>query len=273
MAKESIKVQVEKWMLGHRYFVTNPKVSLTVAARECSNDMGIKVSTADKYIRDIKIEWNSKYGEDKLIPWSDTLEALKYDSDFEVKEELEKAYSESDIEERVEKAFPKKNLKEIELDYKKNVEDDNMVVKSFGELGDIFEDGVKEEIPTVKLERDETKTEGYKIVNQEGQVVGEVNDNMVTFKEDVTEESKIQIPEGLCISSITCFGSKGKVDVNVNGVFQQTPRFKNERGEFVPAEAICYKTEEDLDKYYQELKFCFQLKKMLDLKNPTRREK
>ena len=34
-----------------------------------------------------------------------------------------------------------------------------------------------------------------------------------------------------------------------------------------------FKTEEDLDKYYQELKFCFQLKKMLDLKNPTRRER
>ena len=264
MAKESIKIQVEKWMLGHRYFVTNPKVSLTVAARECSNDMGIKVSTADKYIRDIKIEWNSKYGEDKLIPWSDTLEALKYDSDFEVKEELEKAYRKSDIEERVEKAFPKKNLKEIELDYKKNVEDDNMVVKSFGELGDIFEDEVKEEIPTVKLERDETKTEGYKIVNQEVEAIN---------LKDGIEESKIQIPEGFCISSITCFGSKGKIDVNINGVFQQTPRFKNERGEFVPAEAICFKTEEDLDKYYQELKFCFQLKKMLDLKNPTRREK
>ena len=262
MAKESIKVQVEKWMLGHRYLVTNPKVSLTVAARECSNDMSIKVSTADKYIRDIKVEWNSKYGEDKLIPWSDTLEALKFDSDFEVKEDLEKAYSESDIEERVEKAFPKKNLKEIELDYKKNVEDDNMVVKSFGELGDIFEDEVKEEIPTVKLERDETKTEGYKIVNQEVEAIN--------LKDGVEE---IQIPEGLCISSITCFGSKGKVDVNINGVFQQTPRFKNERGEFVPAEAICFKTEEDLDKYYQELKFCFQLKKMLDLKNPTRRER
>lgn len=264
MTKESIKVQVEKWMLGHRYLVTNPKVSLTVAARECSKDMSIKVSTADKYIRDIKVEWNNKYGEDKLIPWSDTLEALKYDSDFEVKEDLEKAYRESDIEERVEKAFPKKNLKEIELDYKKNVEDDNMVVKSFGELGSIFGDEVKEEIPTVKLERDETKTEGYKVVNQEGEVVGEVNNG---------DEIKLQIPEGLCISSLTCFGIKGKVDVNVNGVFQQTPRFKNERGEFVPAEAICFKTEEDLDKYYQELKFCFQLKRMLDLKNPTRREK
>lgn len=270
MAKESIKTQVEKWMLGHRYFVTNPKISLTVAARECSKDMGIKVSTADKYIRDIKIEWNSKYGEDKLIPWSDTLEALKFDSDFEVKEDLEKAYKESDIEERVEKAFPKKNLKEIELDYKKNVEDDNMVVKSFGELGDIFEGGVKEEIPTVKLERDETKTGGYNMVNQEGQVVGEINDNTITFKDNVGD---IKIPEGLCISSLTCFGIKGKIDVNINGVFQQTPRFKNERGEFVPAEAICFKTEEDLDKYYQELKFCFQLKKMLDLKNPTRREK
>lgn len=252
MAKESIRVQVEKWMLGHRYLVTNPKVSLTVAARECSKDMSIKVSTADKYIRDIKVEWNSKYGEDKLIPWSDTLEALKYDSDFEVKEDLEKAYRESDIEERVEKAFPKKNLKEIELDYKKNVEDDNMVVKSFGELGDIFEDGVNEED-----------------VNQ---IVKEVDDNIINLKDEV-EESKIQIPEGFCISSLTCFGSKGKVDININGVFHQTPRFKNERGEFVPAEAICFKTEEDLDKYYQELKFCFQLKKMLDLKNPTRRER
>ena len=250
MAKESIKVQVEKWMFGHRYLVTNPKVSLTVAARECSKDMSIKVSTADKYIRDIKAEWNSKYGEDKLIPWSDTLEALKYDSDFEVKEDLEKAYRESDIEERVEKAFPKKNLKEIELDYKKNVEDDNMVVKSFGELGDIFEDGVNEED-----------------VNQ---IVKEVDDNIINLKDEV---EGFQIPEGFCISSLTCFGSKGKVDININGVFHQTPRFKNERGEFVPAEAICFKTEEDLDKYYQELKFCFQLKKMLDLKNPTRREK
>lgn len=250
MAKESIKVQVEKWMLGHRYLVTNPKVSLTVAARECSNDMSIKVSTADKYIRDIKVEWNNKYGEDKLIPWSDTLEALKYDSDFEVKEDLEKAYRESDIEERVEKAFPKKNLKEIELDYKKNVEDDNMVVKSFGELGDIFEDGVNEED-----------------VNQ---IVKEVDDNIINLKDEI---EGFQIPEGFCISSLTCFGSKGKVDININGVFHQTPRFKNERGEFVPAEAICFKTEEDLDKYYQELKFCFQLKKMLDLKNPTRRER
>lgn len=250
MAKESIKVQVEKWMLGHRYLVTNPKVSLTVAARECSKDMSIKVSTADKYIRDIKVEWNSKYGEDKLIPWSDTLEALKYDSDFEVKEDLEKAYRESDIEERVEKAFPKKNLKEIELDYKKNVEDDNMVVKSFGELGDIFEDGVNEED-----------------VNQ---IVKEVDDNIINLKDEI---EGFQIPEGFCISSLTCFGSKGKVDININGVFHQTPRFKNERGEFVPAEAICFKTEEDLDKYYQELKFCFQLKKMLDLKNPTRRER
>lgn len=250
MAKESIKVQVEKWMLGHRYLVTNPKVSLTVAARECSNDMSIKVSTADKYIRDIKVEWNSKYGEDKLIPWSDTLEALRYDSDFEVKEDLEKAYRESDIEERVEKAFPKKNLKEIELDYKKNVEDDNMVVKSFGELGDIFEDGVNEED-----------------VNQ---IVKEVDDNIINLKDEI---EGFQIPEGFCISSLTCFGSKGKVDVNINGVFHQTPRFKNERGEFVPADAICFKTEEDLDKYYQELKFCFQLKKMLDLKNPTRRER
>ena len=250
MAKESIKVQVEKWMLGHRYLVTNPKVSLTVAARECSKDMSIKVSTADKYIRDIKVEWNSKYGEDKLIPWSDTLEALKYDSDFEVKEDLEKAYRESDIEERVEKAFPKKNLKEIELDYKKNVEDDNMVVKSFGELGDIFEDGVNEED-----------------VNQ---IVKEVDDNIINLKDEM---EGFQIPEGFCISSLTCFGSKGKVDININGVFHQTPRFKNERGEFVPAEAICFKTEEDLDKYYQELKFCFQLKKMLDLKNPTRRER
>lgn len=250
MAKESIKVQVEKWMLGHRYLVTNPKVSLTVAARECSNDMSIKVSTADKYIRDIKVEWNSKYGEDKLIPWSDTLEALRYDSDFEVKEDLEKAYRESDIEERVEKAFPKKNLKEIGLDYKKNVEDDNMVVKSFGELGDIFEDGVNEED-----------------VNQ---IVKEVDDNIINLKDGI---EGFQIPEGFCISSLTCFGSKGKVDVNINGVFHQTPRFKNERGEFVPADAICFKTEEDLDKYYQELKFCFQLKKMLDLKNPTRRER
>lgn len=250
MAKESIKVQVEKWMLGHRYLVTNPKVSLTVAARKCSKDMSIKVSTADKYIRDIKVEWNNKYGEDKLIPWSDTLEALKYDSDFEVKEELEKAYRESDIEERVEKAFPKKNLKEIELDYKKNVEDDNMVVKSFGELGDIFEDGVNEED-----------------VNQ---IVKEVDDNIINLKDGI---EGFQIPEGFCISSLTCFGSKGKVDININGVFHQTPRFKNERGEFVPAEAICFKTEEDLDKYYQELKFCFQLKKMLDLKNPTRRER
>ena len=250
MTKESIKVQVEKWMLGHRYLVTNPKVSLTVAARECSNDMSIKVSTADKYIRDIKVEWNSKYGEDKLIPWSDTLEALKYDSDFEVKEDLEKAYRESDIEERVEKAFPKKNLKEIELDYKKNVEDDNMVVKSFGELGDIFEDGVNEED-----------------VNQ---IVKEVDDNIINLKDGI---EGFQIPEGFCISSLTCFGSKGKVDININGVFHQTPRFKNERGEFVPAEAICFKTEEDLDRYYQELKFCFQLKKILDLKNPTRREK
>lgn len=250
MAKESIKVQVEKWMLGHRYLVTNPKVSLTVAARECSNDMSIKVSTADKYIRDIKVEWNSKYGEDKLIPWSDTLEALKYDSDFEVKEDLEKAYRESDIEERVEKAFPKKNLKEIELDYKKNVEDDNMVVKSFGELGDVFGDGVNEED-----------------VNQ---IVKEVDDNIINLKDGI---EGFQIPEGFCISSLTCFGSKGKVDININGVFHQTPRFKNERGEFVPAEAICFKTEEDLDKYYQELKFCFQLKKMLDLKNPTRRER
>ena len=250
MAKESIKVQVEKWMLGHRYLVTNPKVSLTVAARECSNDMSIKVSTADKYIRDIKVEWNSKYGEDKLIPWSDTLEALKYDSDFEVKEDLEKAYRESDIEERVEKAFPKKNLKEIELDYKKNVEDDNMVVKSFGELGDIFEDGVNEED-----------------VNQ---IVKEVDDNIINLKDGI---EGFQIPEGFCISSLTCFGSKGKVDININGVFHQTPRFKNERGEFVPAEAICFKTEEDLDRYYQELKFCFQLKKILDLKNPTRRER
>lgn len=250
MAKESIKVQVEKWMLGHRYLVTNPKVSLTVAARECSNDMSIKVSTADKYIRDIKVEWNSKYGEDKLIPWSDTLEALKYDSDFEVKEDLEKAYRESDIEERVEKAFPKKNLKEIELDYKKNVEDDNMVVKSFGELGDIFGDEVNEED-----------------VNQ---IVKEVDDNIINLKDGI---EGFQIPEGFCISSLTCFGSKGKVDININGVFHQTPRFKNERGEFVPAEAICFKTEEDLDKYYQELKFCFQLKKMLDLKNPTRRER
>lgn len=250
MAKESIKVQVEKWMLGHRYLVTNPKVSLTVAARECSNDMSIKVSTADKYIRDIKVEWNSKYGEDKLIPWSDTLEALKYDSDFEVKEDLEKAYRESDIEERVEKAFPKKNLKEIELDYKKNVEDDNMVVKSFGELGDIFEDGVNE--------------------GDVNQIVKEVDDNIINLKDGI---EGFQIPEGFCISSLTCFGSKGKVDININGVFHQTPRFKNERGEFVPAEAICFKTEEDLDKYYQELKFCFQLKKMLDLKNPTRRER
>lgn len=250
MAKESIKVQVEKWMLGHRYLVTNPKVSLTVAARECSKDMSIKVSTADKYIRDIKVEWNNKYGEDKLIPWSDTLEALKYDSDFEVKEDLEKAYRESDIEERVEKAFPKKNLKEIELDYKKNVEDDNMIVKSFGELGDIFEDGVNEED-----------------VNQ---IVKEVDDNIINLKDGV---EGFQIPEGFCISSLTCFGSKGKVDININGVFHQTPRFKNERGEFVPAEAICFKTEEDLDKYYQELKFCFQLKKMLDLKNPTKRER
>lgn len=250
MAKESIKVQVEKWMLGHRYLVTNPKVSLTVAARECSNDMSIKVSTADKYIRDIKVEWNSKYGEDKLIPWSDTLEALKYDSDFEVKEDLEKAYRESDIEERVEKAFPKKNLKEIELDCKKNVEDDNMIVKSFGELGDIFEDGVNEED-----------------VNQ---IVKEVDDNIINLKDEI---EGFQIPEGFCISSLTCFGSKGKVDVNINGVFHQTPRFKNERGEFVPADAICFKTEEDLDRYYQELKFCFQLKKMLDLKNPTRRER
>lgn len=250
MAKESIKVQVEKWMLGHRYLVTNPKVSLTVAARECSNDMSIKVSTADKYIRDIKVEWNSKYGEDKLIPWSDTLEALKYDSDFEVKEDLEKAYRESDIEERVEKAFPKKNLKEIELDCKKNMEDDNMVVKSFGELGDIFEDGVNE--------------------GDVNQIVKEVDDNIINLKDGI---EGFQIPEGFCISSLTCFGSKGKVDVNINGVFHQTPRFKNERGEFVPAEAICFKTEEDLDKYYQELKFCFQLKKMLDLKNPTRRER
>lgn len=250
MAKESIKVQVEKWMLGHRYLVTNPKVSLTVAARECSNDMSIKVSTADKYIRDIKVEWNSKYGEDKLIPWSDTLEALRYDSDFEVKEDLEKAYRESDIEERVEKAFPKKNLKEIELDCKKNVEDDNMIVKSFGELGDIFEDGVNEED-----------------VNQ---IVKEVDDNIINLKDGI---EGFQIPEGFCISSLTCFGSKGKVDVNINGVFHQTPRFKNERGEFVPADAICFKTEEDLDRYYQELKFCFQLKKMLDLKNPTRRER
>lgn len=250
MAKESIKVQVEKWMLGHRYLVTNPKVSLTVAARECSKDMSIKVSTADKYIRDIKVEWNNKYGEDKLIPWSDTLEALKYDSDFEVKEDLEKAYRESDIEERVEKAFPKKNLKEIELDYKKNVEDDNMVVKSFGELGDIFEDGVNE--------------------GDVNQIVKEVDDNIINLKDEI---EGFQIPEGFCISSLTCFGSKGKVDVNINGVFHQTPRFKNERGEFVPAEAICFKTEEDLDKYYQELKFCFQLKKMLDLKNPTRRER
>lgn len=250
MAKESIKVQVEKWMLGHRYLVTNPKVSLTVAARECSNDMSIKVSTADKYIRDIKVEWNSKYGEDKLIPWSDTLEALKYDSDFEVKEDLEKAYRESDIEERVEKAFPKKNLKEIELDCKKNVEDDNMVVKSFGELGDIFEDGVNE--------------------GDVNQIVKEVDDNIINLKDGI---EGFQIPEGFCISSLTCFGSKGKVDVNINGVFHQTPRFKNERGEFVPADAICFKTEEDLDRYYQELKFCFQLKKMLDLKNPTRRER
>ena len=136
--------------------------------------------------------------------------------------------------------------------------------KAFGELGEILEDEVKEEIPTVKVERDETKTEGYKIVKQEVEAIN---------LKDGIEESKIQIPEGFCISSITCFGSKGKVDVNINGVFQQTPRFKNERGEFVPAESICYKTEEDLDKYYQELKFCFQLKKMLDLKNPTRRER
>lgn len=162
-------------------------------------------------------------------------------SPLDYMEDVAKAYNESNVEEKLSKNLKQQDFDSIELDYIKNRKRDEDMNKIRNQV-----------IPTGELVKQESLQ--AKPISKGNSVV-------------------MDIPESLVITHVTCFGSIGKIDISPSGIYLQVPRYRDENtNDYVPVESIPYKTREDLQRHYDEISKCFEIKEALDLKTPISRK-
>lgn len=162
-------------------------------------------------------------------------------SPLDYMEDVAKAYNESNVEEKLSKNLKQQDFDSIELDYIKNRKRDEDMNKIRNQV-----------IPTGELVKQEPIT--AKPISKGNSVIGD-------------------IPETLVVTHVTCFGSIGKIDISPSGIYLQVPRYRDENtNDYVPVESIPYKTREDLQRHYDEISKCFEIKEALDLKTPISRK-
>lgn len=170
---------------------------------------------------------------EKLI--RDILNIPHETSPLDYMEDVAKAYNESNVEEKLSKNLKQQDFDSIELDYIKNR----------------------------KRDADMNKIRNQVITN------GMINPEPIEKDHAVV----MDIPESLVITHVTCFGSVGKIDISPSGIYLQVPRYRDENtNEYVSVESIPYKTREDLQRHYDEISKCFEIKEALDLKTPISRK-
>lgn len=161
-------------------------------------------------------------------------------SPLDYMEDVAKAYNESNVEEKLSKNLKQQDFDSIELDYIKNR----------------------------KRDADMNKIRNQVIPNEM------INPEPIEAKPISKDNSVVMdIPESLVITHVTCFGSVGKIDISPSGIYLQVPRYRDENtNEYVSVESIPYKTKEDLQRHYDEISKCFEIKEALDLKTPISRK-
>lgn len=162
-------------------------------------------------------------------------------SPLDYMEDVAKAYNESNVEEKLSKNLKQQDFDSIELDYIKNRKRDADMNKIRNQV-----------IPTGELVKQEPLQ--AKPISKGNSVI-------------------VDIPETLVVTHVTCFGSIGKIDISPSGIYLQVPRYRDENtNDYVPVESIPYKTKEDLQRHYDEISKCFEIKEALDLKTPISRK-
>lgn len=162
-------------------------------------------------------------------------------SPLDYMEDVAKAYNESNVEEKLSKNLKQQDFDSIELDYIKNRKRDEDMNKIRNQV-----------IPTGELVKQEPL---------QAKPISKGNSAIV------------DIPETLVVTHVTCFGSIGKIDISPSGIYLQVPRYRDENtNDYVPVESIPYKTREDLQRHYDEISKCFEIKEALDLKTPISRK-
>lgn len=162
-------------------------------------------------------------------------------SPLDYMEDVAKAYNESNVEEKLSKNLKQQDFDSIELDYIKNRKRDADMNKIRNQV-----------IPTGELVKQEPL---------QAKPISKGNSAIV------------DIPETLVVTHVTCFGSIGKIDISPSGIYLQVPRYRDENtNDYVPVESIPYKTKEDLQRHYDEISKCFEIKEALDLKTPISRK-
>lgn len=162
-------------------------------------------------------------------------------SPLDYMEDVAKAYNDFNVEEKLSKNLKQQDFDSIELDYIKNRKRDEDMNKIRNQV-----------IPTGELVKQEPIT--AKPISKGNSVI-------------------VDIPETLVVTHVTCFGSIGKIDISPSGIYLQVPRYRDENtNDYVSVESIPYKTREDLQRHYDEISKCFEIKEALDLKTPISRK-
>lgn len=208
------------------------RTALIEIARRCSKDLGLKYATVEKLVRDI-------------------LNIPHETSPLDYMEDVAKAYNECNVEEKLSKNLKQQDFDSIELDYTKNRKRD-------AEMSNC-----KSKVTTTAIG-----------------ITGEVTGVSTPASEPLQAKpiSKgnsviVDIPETLVVTHVTCFGSVGKIDISPSGIYLQVPRYRDENtNDYVSVESIPYKTREDLQRHYDEISKCFEIKEALDLKTPISRK-
>lgn len=163
-------------------------------------------------------------------------------SPLDYMEDVAKAYNESNVEEKLSKNLKQQDFDSIELDYIKNRKRDEDMNKIRNQV-----------IPTGVYTPASEPLQAKPISKGNSGIV--------------------DIPETLVVTHVTCFGSIGKIDISPSGIYLQVPRYRDENtNDYVPVESIPYKTREDLQRHYDEISKCFEIKEALDLKTPISRK-
>lgn len=163
-------------------------------------------------------------------------------SPLDYMEDVAKAYNESNVEEKLSKNLKQQDFDSIELDYIKNRKRDEDMNK------------IRNQVIPTGVYTPASEPLQAKPISKGNSVI-------------------VDIPETLVVTHVTCFGSIGKIDISPSGIYLQVPRYRDENtNDYVPVESIPYKTREDLQRHYDEISKCFEIKEALDLKTPISRK-
>lgn len=163
-------------------------------------------------------------------------------SPLDYMEDVAKAYNESNVEEKLSKNLKQQDFDSIELDYIKNRKRDEDMNK------------IRNQVIPTGVYTPASEPLQAKPISKGNSVI-------------------VDIPETLVVTHVTCFGSIGKIDISPSGIYLQVPRYRDENtNDYVPVENIPYKTREDLQRHYDEISKCFEIKEALDLKTPISRK-